>query len=425
MSRKISILVVVSSLLYNSYAFAWGWKDAVNQAIDRNPSLQSQKEATEIAEMNKANARSLMYPTVMLNGGAREYQDYTRNFRHQLYLGPSLQYLLYSGGKVRAGIDVSSAQDTQAELSLRANSVVINSRLRQAYAVALREKRYLDLTHRIEEQRHENFKFTKIRYESGLEYKWVYLSSGQKWQQAQLDAQQAEMNKKTALADLENLLGSLSIQSVQELSDDDFYTADKDYNLDELISKINENPKYLLQASNVEEAKSSVEYSKAEYYPRIGFQGDVGVVKTERRDFFPLSQALVPYWVVGASLSMPLYEGQRIRRNVAISKAMLIQRKFDLEQTQLDLKTNLQKTYQAYVIAKQQVEISKQSVEATKDRSKVVSNQYKSGLTTFLDWESSQDGWVNAEIKLLNDIRDYQNAWARLEEAMGVELSRL
>lgn len=423
MQRTISILVVSITLLADSQAFAWGWKEAVQQALDKNPTIQIQRQSVEIASLQADNAQSLMYPTVSLNGGAREYQDQTRNFRHQIFMGPRLQYLLYQGGRVRSGIDRAQLQNTQADLNVQINSITINSRLRQAYAVALREKRYLDLSHRIEQQRQENVKFTKIRHESGLEYKWVYLSSSAKWQQAQLDVQQAEMNKRTALADLENITGKVPLESVLELNDQDFYADDVTYDLNQLLANMDQNPKIKIRESDVQEANVNIDIAKSDYYPRIGFQGDIGAINTERRELIPLTgSSFVPYWLVGASLTMPLYEGNRIRRGVAIARASLEQRKFDLEQAKLDLTTSLKKTYQAYEIAKQQVQVSQATVDATKDRSKVVANQYKSGLASFLDWESSQDGWVNAEIQLLNNVRDYQNARARLEEAMGMGL---
>ncbi len=81
-----------------------------------------------------------------------------------------------------------------------------------------------------------------------------------------------------------------------------------------------------------------------------------------------------------------------------------------------------QRNYQIFFISKQQLEISRLDVEASKDRAKVVGNKYRSGITPYLDWEKSQDGWVKAEIGLLTSIRDYQISRAKMEESMGMGL---
>lgn len=414
MFRK-NIIVFLTIFFIVTDSFAWSWKDAVDQAISKNPQLQSRKEQAEIAELTKQNAKAPYYPVVQLIGGAREYQDYTEQFRRQIYLGPSIDYLLFQGGKIHSGVDIANERDRQSELNIQLTSINVNARLREAFAGASYAKRYLELTKRIESQREENVKFTKIRYDSGLEYKWVFLTSEAKRKQAELDQIKAEMNTRTALADLEALLGPLSIQSANEIQDDDFYNTDQEYNLDQLIHEIPDQPKYALQQSLMEESVANIDYNQADYYPKIIASGDIGAMNTERNSLFP-------YWVVGASLSMPLSEGKRIRRNVSIARALVEQRKYEFEQTKLDLKTALQKAYQDYVIARKQVDISKITVEANKDRSHVVSNQYRSGLATFLEWESSQDDWVNSEVELLNNVRNYYNLRAKLEEAMGTEL---
>lgn len=414
MFRK-NIIVFLTIFFIVTDSFAWSWKDAVDQAISKNPQLQSHKEQAEIAELTKQNAKAPYYPVVQLIGGAREYQDYTEQFRRQIYLGPSIDYLLFQGGKIHSGVDIANERDRQSELNIQLTSINVNARLREAFAGASYAKRYLELTKRIESQREENVKFTKIRYDSGLEYKWVFLTSEAKRKQAELDQIKAEMNTRTALADLEALLGPLSIQSANEIQDDDFYNTDQEYNLDQLIHEIPDQPKYALQQSLMEESVANIDYNQADYYPKIIASGDIGAMNTERNSLFP-------YWVVGASLSMPLSEGKRIRRNVSIARALVEQRKYEFEQTKLDLKTALQKAYQDYVIARKQVDISKITVEANKDRSHVVSNQYRSGLATFLEWESSQDDWVNSEVELLNNVRNYYNLRAKLEEAMGTEL---
>jgi outer membrane protein TolC len=414
MFRKNSILVVLPLILACSNAFAWSWKDAVHQAAAKNPSIQAGRENISVIQLRYENAKALRLPRLSLQGTFQEFQGESEDSEYRAYLGPRLQWLIYQGGKVTSGIEKASAIERQAEASLRATSVATNFSLRLAFAHAIYAKNYLELSHRIERQRKENVKLTEIRFQSGLEFKWVYSSSTVKWKRAELAVQKAEMNKKTALADLEKVLGPLPIQSIEEISDDGFYSADAAYNIDQIVSNLDQNPKVVLEKNRVDEMTANIDYNIADQYPTIGVRADFWLASASDNEFFP-------FWWATLGLSMPIFEGGRIRRNISAAKAQLAQRTFELQQMQLNIKTDLQKNYLEYFISRQEVEISRLNVEATKDRAKVVSNQYRTGIAGFLDWERSQDDWVNSEVELINDIRDYQLARAKLEEAIGME----
>jgi outer membrane protein TolC len=416
MNRKRTISAVLLSLTISSSAFAWGWREAVNQALDKNPTLQAQKQNEEAIQLRYDNARSLRYPRLSMQAALQQYQNQTEEWQYRAYIGPRFQWLLYQGGKVSSGIDRADASTRQAEAGVRLASVTTQFKLRSAYADAIYAKNYLDLVRRIEQQRKENVKLTEIRYQSGLEYKWVFLSSTVKWKKSTLDAQRADMNKKTALADLENLLGTLPVDSVENIDENSFYADDVSYTLEQLLASVDKNPKVLLQQTQVEESAANIDFTKADFYPQVGVQGDFWAMSMRQNDLFP-------FWLATLGVSVPLFEGGRVRRGVAIAKKQFAQRSFELTQAQLDVKANIQKNYQDYFISKQQVEINRLNVEANKDRAKVVSSQYRSGIASFLEWERSQDDWVNAEVDLLSSIRSYHFARARLEESMGMELT--
>lgn len=415
MLRKNSILAVLPIILAATNAFAWSWKDAVNQAKDRNPTLQAQRQNEQITHLRYQDAKSLRLPRLSIQGSLQEYENRNRDLEHRASIGPRMQWLLFQGGKVGSGIDRAELVEKQAEVAVDATNVATNFKLRQAFAQAIYAKSFLDLTHRIEKQRQDNVKLTEIQYQSGLEYKWVYLSSMVQWKKAQLDVTQAEMNKKTALVDLENVLGKLPIQSIEEISDVDFYSIDTEYSLDQTIEKSEKNPNIKIKELRIEEMEHGVDYVRADRYPGLGLQGDFGVMSMSNYGVFP-------FWAVTLGLSMPIFEGGRINRNIAVARAQLAQRSYELEQSKLDIKADVQRNYQTFFVNRQQLEISKLDVEASKDRAKVVANQYRSGVASFLDWERSQDGWVNAEIGLLSSIRNYQISRAKLEESMGLGL---
>jgi outer membrane protein TolC len=415
MTLKRIIGAVLMTASFSSSAHAWGWREAVNQAMDKNPSLRAQQQNEEAFALRYENARALRYPRLTLMGTLQQYQNQTQEWQYRAAIGPRLQWVLYQGGKITSGIERAKAVSDQADASARMTSVVTNFRLRQAFAQAIYAKNYLNLAHRIANQRKDNVKLAEIRYQSGLEYKWVFLSSTAKWKRAQLDAQRADMNKKTALADLENLLGSLPVSSVEDVNDQDFYIDEKEYDLEQLIANADKNPKIGLKQTQIEEAAANIDYVRADFYPQVGLQADFWAMSMRQNDLFP-------FWWTTLGVSLPIFEAGKLRRNVEIAKRDYARQNYEFNQAQLDIRADLQKNYQEYLISKQQVDVSKLTVEANMDRAKVVSSQYRSGIASFLEWERSQDDWVNSEVELLTSIRAYQIARAKLEETIGVEL---
>ena len=199
------------------------------------------------------------------------------------------------------------------------------------------------------------------------------------------------------------------------MTDEGFYQDHANYQLDQVLATAKKTPKYLLQERRVDEMQANIDINYADQFPTLGVQADFWAMSMEQEHLFP-------FWLTTVGLSLPLFEGGRIRRNISVARAQLAQSAFELTQTKLGIESDLQNTFRDYVISQKQLNISQLGLQASKDRSRVVTNQYRSGLTTFLDWERSQDDWVNSEIDMLNAVRSYQINRAKLEENMGVEL---
>ena len=103
MLRKHSILAVLPLFLAASNAFAWSWKDAVNQAKDRNPTLQAQRQNEQVTHLRYQDAKALRLPRLSIQGTFQEYENRNREFQYRAYAGPRLQWLLFQGGKISSG----------------------------------------------------------------------------------------------------------------------------------------------------------------------------------------------------------------------------------------------------------------------------------------------------------------------------------
>ena len=149
---RAPFILAVPILLMASQSLAWSWKDAVDLAIEKNPTLQAEKEKAEVVELRYDNARALRLPRLSLQVAYQNYQNQTLNVQYRAYIGPRFQWILYQGGKINAGMKRARAIQDQGNLSVREVSIQTHNDLRQAFAQAIYAKNYLELAKRIEKQ---------------------------------------------------------------------------------------------------------------------------------------------------------------------------------------------------------------------------------------------------------------------------------
>jgi outer membrane protein TolC len=408
--------IALAGILSPWTSYAWGWKDAAAQALEKNQNLKMRQQDVEAAHFQLSVAKSPLFPSITLRGGWSETLGRRKEWEYSAFVGPRFQWILYQGGKIGKGIDIANSQENQADLGRVIASIDLNLKLRQAYANALYSKNFVQLAEKIEGRRLENVKFTELRYKNGLEFKWVYASSKVKWEKAKVDLENARLDQGTSLRELEAVTGVLPIQKIEDISDENFYSDEGPGAPTKLLAELDQHPQMRLQNLKVTESRLNVGYVGADQYPTVALQGDTYLSSVS-------SVSLFPYLSAGIALSVPIFQGNYYTSRTAVARVQQQQALSEATQARLDLTSKINRTYQDYVLAKNRLEVSRQNLEASKDRARVVSGQYKAGNTSFLDWERSQDDWVTAETELLTNIRGYQTSRARYEEAIGVELS--
>jgi len=394
--------------------FAWTWGEAQQQTLSRNLVLKSVKESVDIADSAYRSARSFHLPDLSLIGSARKFED-EDGLSHRVNAGVRFRLPIYRGGRIVQGTSISRERKSQASSTYRISKVRLLRGLRNAFNEVIYIKKLIKLTSRIVEQRKENLDFVKMRYDSGLEFKWVYLSSLAKLEQARLTAINAEISEGTAIAELERITGPLPFDSVNQVDETGFYADEEVRSLDQLLPSIANHPETMVKNSELREAKFNVKLNKGLYWPTLGFQSDFQVVDTDTDPVFP-------FWAVSGVLSMPLFEGGRNVRKVQIAKMQVLQSQFEAQQLARNLRSRVKRAHKKYELSKKQIEVSQASYKANNDRAKVVGQRYRSGLTTFLHFERAQDDWVKAEQGLLRAKRNHQIARAQLDAEIGKEL---
>jgi len=395
-------------------ALGWSWKDAESIAIQNNLGLKSTKESIDISSLGLKSAKSFHLPDLFVTGAARKFDD-EDGLGHLYRGGLRFRLPLFSGGSVVQGTAIARERKKQVGSTYRVGKIRVLVDLRLAFIEIVYVRKLVELSERIVSQRKENLEFVKLRYDSGLEFKWVYLSSRAKLDQAKLRLIDAQVSEGPALAALEDILGVLPIESMNEVEETDFYQDPTNYKLEPLLTNVTSHPEILRKLSEVREAEYEIKRSKSVYWPTIAFQGDVAVIDTDDDPVFP-------FWAVGGVLNMPLFEGGRNVRDVEISRKRRLQSNLSAKQLVLSLKAKIKRAHKNHLLARERIDVSHANFEASNDRAKVVRQQYRTGLIKFLNFERAQDDWVRAEEGYLNAKRNLHQSRARLEAEIGVEL---
>ena len=124
-------------------------------------------------------------------------------------------------------------------------------------------------------------------------------------------------------------------------------------------------------------------------------------------------------WAVGFTVSYPLFQGGATYFNVKAANASLRQSLDNLRSGTNDAALTLAQMFKAMVDAEDNVRIQQQLLEATAQRYRISSADYRNGLTTFEDFNLITNDFVSQKQSLLSAELNAVIAEAGWEEAKG------
>jgi multidrug efflux system outer membrane protein len=168
--------------------------------------------------------------------------------------------------------------------------------------------------------------------------------------------------------------------------------------------------------SNLKSKNALIGVEKAAYFPSISLTGSFGQ-QSESLDNILKSSA--NRWSFGPSLSVPIFDFERIKTRVALSQTELQSSLIAYEQT-------VKKAYKEVSDALLRNAILKEKVltqeEETAAYSKVLSlstKRFNAGAITYLEVLDAQKGFLNAQLNGVSTKQSYLVSQAELFKAMG------
>ncbi|MBU1043196.1 MAG: TolC family protein [Candidatus Omnitrophica bacterium] len=369
------------------------WNDCVQEAIAHHPDIVAAGAKLDQTKADKSIAKSNALPQINANAVGKESQTGGKENIEAYSYSISARQLLFDGFKTSNAIKQANQNITADEYNYMVISSDVRLNLKQAFSGLLKAQELILLTQSIAERRAQNLKLIKLRYQAGREHKGSLLTAEADLANAEFEVEQASRNLSLAQTTMVKALGWQKLepikvigdfennQSIAEIPDFEFL-ADQTPLLKEFVAK-------------KDAARFNLKSKKNDFFPEIYLDSSIG---QSGSDWAPEDDD----WMVGVSVSLPLFEGGNRIAQVSKAKASMKQATAQEQSGRDSILIALEETWSAYQDALGTVLVKKKFLEAGEERAKIANAQYSSGLITFDDWIIIEDNLVETKKSYLN-----------------------
>lgn len=404
----LSFFLVFSVNLYAEEGLTW--EDCVKITRQNHPDLVSAEEKLNQAKADKVITTSNLLPQVDSSLSEKTSKSATKDKTDTYSYEVTGKQLLFDSLKTPYDIVRAKEEIKSLQFNYEVTSSNVRLRLRNAFVELLRAQVLLGVTEEIAQRREQNAKLIKLRYEAGREHKGSLLTAEANLAQAEFEVSQAKRNIKLAQRRLNKELGRTKFVPVRVKGD--FEIVHSDRNQPEVEDLAERNPFLQELIAQKEAARFGLKSAKADFFPQVYANTSYGKTASA---WPPDSEA----WSVGASLSLPIFDGGRRRAVVSQSRAKLNQTQADERSGRDSVILTLEETWTELQDAIDKVQVEKKFLEAAEERANITQAQYSSGLITFDNWIIIEDNLVSAKKSFLEAQADALIAEANWVQAKG------
>lgn len=140
-------------------------------------------------------------------------------------------------------------------------------------------------------------------------------------------------------------------------------------------------PDVVVQRWRVEAASHDIEGARARFYPNINLVAYAGY---QSLGFDQLSSVSSRIFGIGPAISLPIFEGGRLRANLAAQNAAYDIAVENYNQTLVDALHDISDQLSSLRWLRERIELQQQAVETADDAAKLVAQRYVAGLATYI-----------------------------------------
>jgi multidrug efflux system outer membrane protein len=163
-------------------------------------------------------------------------------------------------------------------------------------------------------------------------------------------------------------------------------------------------------------ATARIGAAKAELYPRLMVTGDYGTYASNADDLFKNNSEI--YQILGG-VSMPLFTGGKVGKQVDVARARAEQSRYSYEQTVLIALREVEDAVAGVRASRNQVAAQQTQVDALRRALRLAEMRYQSGASSYLDLLDAQRSLFGAELSLARVQGQQATAAVTLYKSLG------
>jgi outer membrane protein TolC len=165
-------------------------------------------------------------------------------------------------------------------------------------------------------------------------------------------------------------------------------------------------------------AESGVTGAKAGWSPQIFLTGNYYYDRPNPR-YFPPLDAFKDSWDVGVTLQFDIWNNLTTVYQTTEAQAQYEQTKDAIAMLKDGVTLEVTQSYLSFKQAKENIQLSRLSVEQADENLRVTQQKFKAGLTTNSEMLDAEVAQLQAKLQLTQALVDYELAQAKLEKAVG------
>jgi len=163
-------------------------------------------------------------------------------------------------------------------------------------------------------------------------------------------------------------------------------------------------------------ANASIGVAKAAFFPTVQLNGLAGLESVDAGTLFNGSSRL---WAVGPSLTLPLFEGGRLRASLRLAKAAYEEMVANYRQSVLTAFSEVEDNLAAQALLANQYEAEGDALLAARKQLEIANNRYRDGLITYLEVATAESTALNLEFSATQLRGQQLVATVALVKALG------
>lgn len=414
LSLGVSIMMILGPGSADAVTDFLSWHDLVEKVRTNNEEIRASERRAVAASHRASASYSAFYPQVSASfsrtqvGSSSDSQTATGDYTLSLNLSENL----FAGFNDEAAIKIAKTNLEAAEIDLQVAKAKVSYDLKAAVASLNYAQNYLNLSNSIIERRELNLRLVQLRYDGGRENKGSLLLSKAYLEEARLDHLDAEQNLITAGSELSKITGEPTSTAQNIRTQVPVNTPPERLSDDEFQKLVETSPRYKTALTTEALADAAVVQAKAGFFPAVNLTASA--LQTGPT-WYPEQDR----WTLGASLTLPLFNGGRdyyaSKATAELLKASTLNRTTILK----DQLTQMKTAYGNYLRASQRLHVDQSHLAAAELREKISRQKYNNGLSTFEDWDGIETELIKRQKNLILTERDRILNEASWEQIQG------